>query len=141
MPAPYSLDLRQKAISAYEDGEGTQEEITERFSINVSTLRNWLIRKRKTGDIKPKEHIYRGRKVVIGEEGASFIQEMVKEKPDILIKDIQVSYKEKFNIQAAQAMVSRVFKKLDLRRKKKSRHAQEQEREDVKKKEKTGKKR
>ena len=66
---------------------------------------------------------------------------MVKEKPDILIKDIQVSYKEKFNIQAAQAMVSRVFKKLDLRRKKKSRYAQEQEREDVKKKEKTGKKR
>jgi len=37
-------------------------------------------------------------------------------------------------------MVSRAFKKLNLRRKKKSEYAQEQEREDVKKNEKIGKK-
>ena len=31
MPAPYSIDLRQRVINAYEAKEGSQRQIAERF--------------------------------------------------------------------------------------------------------------
>lgn len=140
MPAPYSLDLRRKAVSAYENGDGTQEEIAERFSIGLRTFQEWLTLKNETGDVEPKKHIYRGKKPVIGEKGSLFVKGLVEKKPDILIAEISASYKKKFKVVVAQSMISRALNKLDLRRKKKSVFAQEQERDDVKKNAKTGKK-
>jgi len=139
MPLIYSLDLRQKAVSAYENGEGTQAEISERFSIGLRTFQAWLALKKETGNLEPKEYIYCGRKPVIGEKGSLFVKKLIEKKPDILISEIRTSYKNKFNIEVAQSMVSRALEKLNLRRKKKSIYAHEQEREDVKKNVKSGK--
>lgn len=141
MSTAYSLDLREKAISAYENGEGSQEEIASRFSIGRRTLQEWLVLKKETGSIEPKEYIYCGRPPIIDENGLLFVKKLVKEKPDILIAEIRCLYKKKFKVEVAQSMVSRALKKLNLRRKKKSIYAHEQEREDVQKKERTGKKR
>jgi transposase len=134
MPAPYSLDLRHKAILAYENGEGTQQEIAERFLISVATFHGWLVLRRETGDVKPKEYIYRGRMSIIDGERIFFIKELIEIKPDILISEIRRVYKKRFKVGVSQSMVSRAFKKLNLHRKKKSLYAQEQGREDVKKK-------
>jgi len=133
MPLIYSLDLRQKAVSAYENDEGTQTEIAKRFSIGLRTLQEWLVLKKETGSLEPKEYVYCGRKPVIGEKGSLFVKKIVEGKPDILISEIRISYKKRFKVEVAQSMVSRALEKLNLRRKKKSIYAQEQEREDVKK--------
>lgn len=140
MSQAYSLDLRNKAVSAYENGEGTQEEIAVRFSIGLRTLQEWLVLKKETGSVEPKEHIYHGRQPIIGEKGLLFVKKLIEDKPDILIFEIRLLYKKKFKVEVAQSMVSRALKKLNLRRKKKSIYAHEQEREDVKKKGKSGKK-
>ena|SRR3990167_4493386 len=139
MTTAYSLDLRRKAVLAYEEGEGTQEEIAERFCIGLRTLQAWLALKEKTGDIKPKAYIYCGRKPIIDEDGLAFIESLIQDKPDQLISEIRRLYKTKFKVKVAQSMVSRALKQLNLRRKKKSRTAQEQERPDIKKKERVGK--
>lgn len=140
MPVAYSLDLREKAVSAYENGEGSQEEIAKRFCIGLRTLQEWLVLKKETGSVEPKEYIYRGRQTIIGEAGSAFIKKIIEEKPDVLIAEIRSSYKKKFKIEVAQSMISRALEKLNLRRKKKSIYAQEQDREDVKKNGKAGKK-
>ena len=141
MPAPYSTDLRSRAVAAYENGEGSQQEIADRFLIGLRILQEWLDLKSMTGSIEPKEHDHRGRLTVINEKGLSFISALIAEKPDILITDIRQRYQKKFKVNVTQSMVSRAFIKLNIRRKKKSVYAQEQEREDVKKNEKIGKKR
>lgn len=141
MPVAYSLDLREKAVSAYENGEGTLEETAKRFSIGLRTLQEWLVLKMETGSVEPKEYINRGRQPIIGEKGLIFVRKLVEERPDILITEIRSSYKKKFKVEVAQSMVSRALEKLNLRRKKKSIYAQEQERDDVKKNESSGKKR
>lgn len=133
MPAPYSLDLRRIAVSACENGDGTQKEIAEQFGIGYRTLKAWLYLKKTTDDVIPKEHVHRGPLSVIDEKGILFIKKLVDNKPDILISEIQELYLKKFKIAIWQSMVSKVFKKLNLRRKKKSEYATEQEREDVKK--------
>jgi transposase len=140
MPAPYSLDLRRKAVLACEEGEGTQQEIAQQFGIGLRTLKEWIFIKKETGDVHPKEHIHRGKFPVIGDKGLIFIKRVVEKKPDILISNIQELYAKKFNVEVAQSMVSRALKKLNLRRKKKSEYAIEQDRDDVKKNEKNGEK-
>ena len=46
MPAPYSLDLRRKAILACEHGEYTKKEIAEQFGVGYRTLKAWLFLKK-----------------------------------------------------------------------------------------------
>jgi len=140
MPAPYSLDLREKAILACENGEYTQKEIAEQFGIGYRTLKAWLFLKKTTGDVTPKEHVHRGPLPVIDEKGLSYIKGLVDKKPDILISEIRELYSKKFKVRILPSMVSNAFKKLNLRRKKKSEYASEQDREDIKKNEKNGKK-
>jgi transposase len=139
MPAPYSLDLRRKPVLAYEK-QGTQQEIARQFGIGVRTLKEWLFIKKETGDVQPKAHIHRGQLPVIGDKGLLFIKRIIENKPDILISDIQKWYAKKFKVDVAQSMVSRAFKRLNLRRKKKSEYAIEQQRHDVKKNERSGEK-
>jgi transposase len=140
MSAPYSLDLRRRAVSFYEENEETQQEVAQQFWIGLRTLKEWLFIKKETGDVQPKEHIHRGRLPFIDDKGLLFIKGLVENKPDILITEIQMLYAKKFKHVVSQSMISRAFKELNLRRKKKSAYASEQEREDVKKKEKSGKK-
>ena len=140
MPAPYSLDLRIKAVQAYEEGEGTQQEIAQQFGIGARTLKEWIFLKKEVGSVHPKKHIHRGPLPIIDEKGLSFIKRVIENKPDVLISSIQESYEKKFKVGASQSMISRALKKLNLRRKKKSEYAIEQDRDDVKKNEKNGKK-
>ena len=37
-----SMDLRERAVAAYETGLGTQKAVAERFQISQSTLSLWL---------------------------------------------------------------------------------------------------
>jgi transposase len=50
---PYPPELRQRVVNAYQSGEGTQEEIAERFSICRGTLVQWLRLKMSTGSLEP----------------------------------------------------------------------------------------
>lgn len=49
MPAPYSYDLRQKAIEAFKGGE-RKSEVCRMFNISRNTLDLWLKREAETGD-------------------------------------------------------------------------------------------
>jgi len=138
MPAPYSLDLRRKAVLACEEGGGTQKEIAEQFGIGYRTLKEWLFLKKITGDVKQKEHINRGPLPIINDKGLSFIKRLVEKKPDIIISELRELYNNKFQVEVAVGTMSNALSKLNLRRKKKSEYALEQERVDVKKNEKSG---
>lgn len=133
MPGPYSLDLRKKAVSAYEKGKGSQNEIAKQFGIGYRTLKEWLFLKKTTGEVNPKKHIHRGRLPIIDSKGLSFIKRLVKKKPDILISELRKLYANKFKVEVAVGTMSNALARLNLRRKKKSEYASEQEREDIKK--------
>jgi transposase len=52
----YSIDLRQRVVSAYDAREGTQEQVAARFAVSVSWVRKLLRQRRCTGSIEPKPH-------------------------------------------------------------------------------------
>ena len=59
MPAPYSQDLRQKAIKAIESG-GSFLSVSKSFNINRNTLSDWYKRYQQTGGYRPKQGYQQG---------------------------------------------------------------------------------
>ena len=59
MPAPYSLDLRQKAIAAVERGE-KKSHVSKLFHISRNTLDLWLKQRAQTGSVAPKTPVKKG---------------------------------------------------------------------------------
>ena len=53
MPNPYPIELRERAVRAYEDSTDTYVEVAARFSIAVSTLCEWVRQARETGNVMP----------------------------------------------------------------------------------------
>jgi transposase len=53
MPNPFPIELRERAVRAYESGEGSHTAVAERFSLNPWTLLRWILRRRETGSVAP----------------------------------------------------------------------------------------
>ena len=59
MPAPYSYDMRQKAITAVKRGE-RKTTVAQMFGISRNTLDLWLKRQAQTGDCQAITHFQTG---------------------------------------------------------------------------------
>src|SRR3954449_2854851 len=66
MPRAYSTDLRERALAAYEAGEGRQSEIARLYRIGERTLSGWLELAREEGRRSPKPR--RGGRAPLGGE-------------------------------------------------------------------------
>ncbi|MGL5079350.1 MAG: IS630 family transposase, partial [Waterburya sp.] len=76
MPAPYSYDLRKKAVNAYDRGE-KKIAICRLMNISRNTLDLWLKREQKTGDFKAnaKRPARKNRKIQDLERFKQFVQQ------------------------------------------------------------------
>ena len=54
MPKPYSLDLRQKIVNAYDQGDLSQRSLAKQFGVAKSFVQKLLKQRRETGSIAPK---------------------------------------------------------------------------------------
>ena len=67
MPAPYSYDLRQKALAAFKRGE-KKIKVCRLLKISRNTLDLWLKREEETGDVQPLLSFQRGQKPKVKDE-------------------------------------------------------------------------
>jgi transposase len=49
MPAPYSTDLRQRVIDAYNAKEGSLRQLADRFKVSLSFVQRLICRNSYTG--------------------------------------------------------------------------------------------
>jgi transposase len=54
MPNPYDRDLRERAVAAYERGEGSYAQLAELLDLHPRTLQRWLSQRRATGSVAPQ---------------------------------------------------------------------------------------
>lgn len=52
MAEPYPPKFRERVVRAYESGEGSYSTIAERFALGEATVKRWVWRKRKQGDVE-----------------------------------------------------------------------------------------
>ncbi|WP_392476270.1 transposase [Nostoc sp. C110] len=118
MPVSYSRDLRERVIRAWEAKEGSQRQLAQRFKVSLSFVRNLLRQYRTNGRIEAKQ---RGgyQKPTIINEHLSLIQSLVKEKNDLLLRELCDRYAERTGIRVSTTTMHRAVEKLGLRVKKK----------------------
>jgi transposase len=86
---PYSIDLRERVLSAVDAGEGTQEEIARRFCFSARGIRKLLARRAATGSIAPEPN-GGGRKPPAAQaEVAEALRDAVRADPDATLEELR----------------------------------------------------
>ena len=117
MASAYSLDLRKKILSAWQNQEGSQRELAQRFKVSLAFIRNFLRRYRETGEIAPKQQGGDRRSKIQGKD-EELLQKLVREQNDIYLRELQSSILDPTGIEISESSLCRQLKRLKLRRKK-----------------------
>jgi transposase len=112
MPAPYSYDLRLKAIEAVKRGQ-RKTDVCRLLQISRNTLDLWLKKDKETGDIRPKKVEQKGATPKIKDEEK--FREFLRENQD----KTQEKIAELWGDNLTQQNVSYACRKLGITRKKK----------------------
>ena len=126
------IEVREMIVDAYFRDQGTIAELAQVFNISTRVIDKFLSLSRDNKDLIPGKSS--GRPGKITEAEYPKIKKMVQKNPDkTLIEYCEIVFLET-GISVGTSIMDRTFKKLNIRRKKKSYYASEQERPDVKKK-------
>ena len=115
----YSLDLRQRVVHAYEQGEGSISEIAARFGVSVPFVKKLLRRWRETADLAPLAH-GGGKPKSLGARQHQLLKRKVREQADISLAELQSLLDEQESVQVHVSTISRALASLGLPLKKKS---------------------
>ena len=86
-----SLDLRQRIVAAYDAGEGTRQQIADRFKVSVHMVKKLLAQRRKLGSIEPQSHRC-GRKPRFTEQDLCWLRQTVEKRPDITLQELREAF-------------------------------------------------
>lgn len=130
---PHSLEIRTKAIDAYETSDLTQEEIAKYFKISTSSFKRWWRKYNNNESIEPILD-KSGRPSRIDEKGLMLIKKWITENPSITLAELCVAYEKKYKAPIGDSIMSRAVIKLRFSYKKLSAKALEANTDEVKKK-------
>jgi transposase len=115
MPRAYSTDLRERALAAYEAGEGRQSEVARAYRIGERTLSGWLKLAREEGRRHPKPR--RGGRAPLGGEREA-LAGLVAERNDATLAEYVDRLAERTGVRRSASALCRALKALGLVRKK-----------------------
>lgn len=117
MAKPYPIELRERVIAAYENGEGSFRELGERFLVGEATVNRWVSRKRRTGTVAASAMGGRRRAFAVDAKGEAFIEWVLAEVPDSSAVELVAAYQEEFGVSVSQSSMKRTLHRLGYTRK------------------------
>ena len=113
MPAPLSIDLRQRIIAAYEAKEGSQRQLAKRFKVSLSFIRDLMRHYRETGTVQPKPH-GGGAVAKLGDEQLPIVETLVTAQPDALLKELCERFAKQTGVEVSISTMQQAVCKLRL---------------------------
>lgn len=113
---PLSTDARVRIADAYNDGEGTYEELAERFKCGRATVSRMLRLDREAGSLEPKPNP--GREPLLDDEDLESIHFIILAQPDITLERMLARFIEDGGHEVSISTLHRAVGKLGLTRKK-----------------------
>jgi transposase len=99
MKRPISLDLRQRILAAYDENEGSREDIAHRFRVSLGMVKKLLQQRRHTGDIACRYNRC-GRKPKIVAGHRQKLRALLSHKPDLTLEELRRAAQLECTIQA-----------------------------------------
>ncbi len=90
MKKTLSLDLRERILAAYDDDEGTREEVAQRFRVSLGMVKKLLQQRRRLGDIRPQHH-RSGCKPRMVASHQHQLRTLLAKKPDLTLKELRLA--------------------------------------------------
>jgi transposase len=113
---PYSLDFREKIVSAIEKGESSFRETAQRFSVSKSYVQKLVALKRTEGHLIPQKQ---GGSVSTVMEHKAQLLEIFEQQRDATLAEYCELLFDKTGLWISQSTMCRTFQRLGLPRKKK----------------------
>lgn len=117
MAKAYSDDLRRRFLSAYEQGEGTLEELAERFMVSLGYGKKLRQQFQRSGQMERVEQ-RRGTPRKLLEGPREQLRRWVLADHDLTLNRLQQKLLEDSGLRISRAQVARALKQMDLRLKK-----------------------
>jgi transposase len=96
---PISVDLRERILRAYDRGEGTQEEVAQRFAVSYGMVKKLIQQRRHTGQIGIRRDRC-GRKPVLLVSHRTQLRTLLARKPDQTLRELRTALGVECTIQA-----------------------------------------
>ncbi len=113
MPAPLSVDLRQRILAAYEAKEGSQRQLAKRFKVSLSFIRDLMRHHRETGTVQPKPH-GGGAVSKIGKKHLPIIEALVNAQPDTLLIELCERFAQQTGVEVSVSTMQRAVGQLQF---------------------------
>lgn len=85
-----SLDLRERIVTAYDQQEGTRDEVARRFRVSLGMVKKLLQQRRRTGHIGPRHH-HSGRKPLILASHQTQLRRLLDKRPDLTLQELRAA--------------------------------------------------
>ncbi|HEY9845359.1 MAG TPA: hypothetical protein V6D03_04100 [Candidatus Caenarcaniphilales bacterium] len=117
MPIAYSTDLRCRVIEAWQNQEGSQRQLAQRFKVSLSFVRNLLRHYRQTGQVQAKQRGGHLRPVINGER-MQVVQRLLEEQNDALLSELCERFAARTGVLVSVPTMHRAVQRLRLSYKK-----------------------
>lgn len=111
--ATLSNDLRERIVAAYDRGDGTRQQIAERYDVSLGMVKKLLQQRRRTGDIAPR-HRFSGAKPKITPKHEQQLKRLVGQRPDMTLEELR----DAIGVNCTVPAVHYALKRMDLSLKK-----------------------
>lgn len=119
MPQALSLDLRQRAVDSYLNGEGTQAEVAQRFCVAVRSLRSWVALARAGEPLAARPHSGGRGQTKLTELHRDALTSWLEENNELTCRELASKLLEDFALNITPSQLSRRLKGWGWTRKKK----------------------
>lgn len=84
---PYSLDLRQKIVEAYDKGDVSQRTLAKNFGVALSFVSKLLVQYRRSGSLGPKIRTEQT-PIKLSPEQLEILRQLVEAQPDATLAEL-----------------------------------------------------
>lgn len=116
---PHSVDLRQRIVTLYDQGEGSIRQLAKRFQVSPDSVRLLVKQYRATGSIDPKPYAG-GPQPTLQASHHEVLQELVDADNDATLVQLAERLGERTQVYVSGSTIRRTLRKLNITRKKKS---------------------
>lgn len=102
-----SLDLRERILAAYDEGNSTRNDIARRFRVSLGMVKKLLQQRRHTGDIAPRHHLA-GRKPRIVAAHRREMRARLGQKPDLTLRELREAMALDCSLQAIHVVLAKM---------------------------------
>ena len=113
----YSLDLRQKLVDAYDQGQGSQRQLAKTFGVSRPFVERLFRQRRLTGSLEPRQ---RGgyRRPLLDPAALELVGQLIQEQSDLTLQELCDAVARQRGIRVSVPTMHTWLHRLGLRRKK-----------------------